>query len=144
MKNILVCVDFNDSENVLINEAYKYAKAFGAKLRLMHVVAPNPEFIGYELGLQEVRDSRAEELKKEHRQIQAYAKGLNDRGVEAEALLIQGETIELITSEAKKLGVELIIAGHHKYGFLYNALIGTVSSQIIKKSKIPVLTVPLN
>jgi len=49
----------------------------------------------------------------------------------------------MIIEESKKLNIDLIIAGHHEHGFFYNAFVGSVSAQIIKKSKIPVLIVPL-
>jgi nucleotide-binding universal stress UspA family protein len=45
--------------------------------------------------------------------------------------------------EAKKLKVDLIMAGHHKHNFLYKAFVGSVSSSIIEESKIPVLIVPI-
>ena len=44
-------------------------------------------------------------------------------------------TIEMIIEESKKLNVDLIIAGHHKHGFFYNAFVGSVSAEIMKKSK---------
>ena len=90
MKNLLVCVDFNKEEILLIEKAHDLAKAFGAKIWLVHIVAPNPEFIGYEKGPQYIRDSRAEELRKEHRLVQDYANNLIGKGIEAEGLLIQG------------------------------------------------------
>ncbi len=57
--------------------------------------------------------------------------------------VLTGATIEMILEESKKLNIDLIIAGHTKHGFFYNAFVGSVSSEIIKKSKIPVLIVPL-
>jgi nucleotide-binding universal stress UspA family protein len=58
-------------------------------------------------------------------------------------MLVQGATIEMIMEEAEKLKVDLIIAGHEEHNFLYKAFVGSVSRQIIRKSKIPVLIVPL-
>ena len=49
----------------------------------------------------------------------------------------------MIMEEAKKLNVDIIIAGHHEHNFFYKAFVGSVSGKIIKKSKIPVLIVPL-
>ena len=126
----------------MIDNAYKLASAFNSKLWLVHIAAPNPSFVGYEVGPQYIRDSRAHELREEHRQLQSYAKELNENGIDAEGLLIQGATIEMIIQESKKLHVDLIIAGHHKHNFLYNAFIGFVSREIIEVSKIPILIVP--
>ena len=144
MKNILVTSDFNGNEQILIDKALQLATAFDSKLWLIHIAAPDPDFIGYEVGPQHVRDWRASTLKEEHKRLQEYADKLNEKGVEAEGLLIQGPTIEMIMDEAKKLNVELIIAGHHDHNFFYKAFLESVSSEILKKSKIPVLMVPLD
>ena len=144
MKNILVTIDFNENEKILLDKAFQMAESFGSKLWLVHIAAPDPDFVGYEVGPQYIRDSRATELRKEHKKLQEYTSILNEKGVESEGLLIQGATIEMIIKESKKLNVDLIIAGHLDHGFFYNAFVENISAAIIKKSKIPVLIVPLD
>ncbi len=144
MKNILVTIDFNKNEELLIDKAFQLAESFNSKLWLMHIAAPDPDFVGYDVGPQYIRDGRATELRKEHQMLQEYTKNLKKKGVDSEGLLIQGATIEMIIEESKKLNIDLIIAGHHEHGFFYNAFIGSVSAEIIKKSKTPVLIVPLD
>ena len=72
------------------------------------------------------------------------SKEINLQGIASESLLIQEVTIEMIILESKKLNINFIIAGYHEHGFLYNAIVGSVSAQIMKKSKIPVLILPLD
>jgi nucleotide-binding universal stress UspA family protein len=144
MKNILVTIDFNKNEELLIDKAFQLAESFNSKLWLMHIAAPDPDFVGYEVGPQYIRDSRASDLRKEHKLLQEYATALKKKGVESEGLLVQGATIEMIIEESKKLNVDLIIAGNHEHGFFYNAFVGSMSVKVIKKSKIPVLIVPLD
>jgi len=143
MRNILVTIDFINNEKQLIDIALQLAESFNSKVWLLHIAAPDPDFIGYDVGPQYIRDSRAEELKKEHKLLQEYTTTLEKKGVDSEGLLVQGATIEMIIEESKKLNVDLIIAGHHERGFFYNAFVGSMSTKIIKKSKIPVLIVPL-
>lgn len=143
MKTILVTIDFEKNEQQLIDKAFQLAEAFGSKIWLMHIAAPDPDFVGYDVGPQYIRDSRAEDLRKEHKQLQEYASQLNKKGVSAEGLLVQGATIKMVMDEALKLKADLIMAGHREHSFFYNALVGSVSSEIIKNSKIPVLVVPL-
>ena len=137
-------MDFNKNEEPLIDKALDLAKAFDSKLWLVHIAAPDPDFVGYEVGPQYIRDSRAAELRKEHKLIQEYTNKLKQKGVNTEGLLLQGATIEIVIKESKKLNIELIIAGHHEHGFLYKAFVGSVSDGILKKSKIPVLLIPLD
>ncbi|MGJ5640775.1 universal stress protein [Formosa sp. S-31] len=144
MKNILITLNFSENDQRLLDQGYELAKAFKAKLWLMHIAAPNPDFVGYEVGPQYIRDSRASKLRHEHQLLQEYAAAMQIEGVEADGLLIQGATTEMILEESKKLKVDLIIAGYQEHDFIYKALMGNVSSQLIKQSKIPVLIVPLH
>jgi len=143
MKNILVTIDFDNIEDLLIDKACELAEPFGSKIWIVHIASPEPEFVGYKPGPQYIRDNRAEELRKEHQLIREYTNRLKEKGFNAEGLLIQGATVEMIIFESEKLNIDLIIAGHHDRSFLYKALIGSVSSEIIKKSKIPVLIIPV-
>src|SRR5210317_539300 len=115
MKNILVAIDFDQNENQLLEHALQYAKAFEAKLWLLHVAAPEPEFIGFGVGPQYIRDSRADELRKEHRLLSDYTDLIRLENQECEGLLINGATIEMILEEAQKLAIDLIIIGHHDH-----------------------------
>jgi nucleotide-binding universal stress UspA family protein len=143
MKNILVTIDFNKGDQKLIDKAIQLAKTSNSKVWLIHIAAPDPDFVGYSVGPQYIRDDRASDLRKEHKVLQEHAKVLKDKGIESEGLLVQGATIEMILEESKKLDVDLIIAGHHDHNFIYKAFVGSVSGSLIKKSKIPVLLVPL-
>lgn len=144
MKNILVSIDFNEQEDFLMDKAYELAKAFDSKIWLVHIAAPDPDFVGYDVGPQYIRDTRADDLRAEHKLLQDYAQILEDKGVRAEGLLVQGATVEMLLKEAKKLSTDLIITGHHDHNFIYKAFIGSISDEIIKDSKIPVLMVPLD
>jgi nucleotide-binding universal stress UspA family protein len=143
MKNILVALDFNGNEQQLIDTAINYAKAFDAKLWLLHIVAPNPDFVGYEAGPQFIRDNRATQLKKERQLLESYTDAVEEKGLNTEGLMVQGATIETIMAESNKLNINLIIVGHSERSLLYKAIFGRVSSAVIKKSDIPVLTVPI-
>ena len=144
MKNILVTIDFDVNTEILLNQATDLARAFDSKIWLMHISSPDPEFVGYGVGPQYIRDFRAKDLREEHMFLHEKAKEIQLKGIESEGLLIQGATIEMIILESKKLKIDLIVAGHHEHGFFYNAVVGSVSTEIIKESKIPVLIIPLD
>jgi nucleotide-binding universal stress UspA family protein len=144
MKNLLVTIDFNGSEQKLVEMAHTIAKSYSSKVWLLHVTAPDPDFVGYDVGPQYIRDFRAEELKNEHKALQGIAIDLENKGLNAEGILIQGATLEIILKEADHLDIDLIIVGYEDHNFLYEALVGSVSSKLIKKTKIPVLVVPID
>lgn len=144
MKNILVSIDFSDNEKDLINKALEMASAFQAKIWLLHVASPEPEFVGFGVGPQYIRDSRAHELRKEHRKLSEYSEGIQLKNVESEGLLIQGATIDMILEEADKLNIDMIIIGRHDHSLMYKLFFGSVTSGVIKKSPIPIYVVPLD
>jgi K+-sensing histidine kinase KdpD len=84
MKNILVTIDFEEKGQVLIDKAAEMAEKFNAKLWLVHVAAPDPEFVGYEVGPQYVRDVLAKDLREEHKLLQNFSSQLKDRNIDAE------------------------------------------------------------
>jgi len=143
MKNILVAVDLEASSHQLINSAAEQAEKSGAKVWVLHIAAPEPDFIGNEVGPQYVRDNLAEDIKTEHKLIRQYADELITKGIIAEALLIQGPTVKMILEEIEKLQIDLLIIGHRPHSFLFKLLLGENHTALVNKSKVPVLVVPL-
>ncbi len=142
-KNILVAVDFNDTIGELMGYAESIAQKFGSKIWVVHVAEPSPDFTGYEVGPQYIRDLKAEEFREEHRQLQAMSKLFLDQNIESEALLIQGSTVQTIIEKVKKLNADLLIVGTHKHGFLFNILSENVSLELLKKADVPFLAIPI-
>ena len=81
----------------------------GGRLVLLHVAAPDPDFVGYDIGPQSVRDQVALELRTEHRSVQALAETLQHSGLSVTALTVQGVVVERILEHATRLQAELIV-----------------------------------
>lgn len=144
MKNILVAIDFRESSQKLINLAEELALKFYAKLWLIHVAAPEPEYIGYQVGPQYVRNNRAAELRSEHKILENHVNELHKKHIAAQSLLIEGGTVKMIKEESERLGIDLVIVGHHKHGMFYKTFVGCTDAEVVSCSDIPVLIVPLD
>lgn len=142
MKTILVPIDLSDISARVVEHAVRLSRAFKAELWLIHVAAPDPDFVGFRTGPQYVRDHRAEVLKQEHRELHELRDKLRADGVKAEALLVQGPTTETILEEAGDLDAELIVMGSHGRSGLFKALVGSVCEQVLRESRVPVYIVP--
>ena len=142
MDNILAAIDFSDVSPMVIEEAATIAQSFASKLWLIHVAAPDSDFVSFDTGPQCERDWKAQVLREEHRYIQDAALALEQRGINVTPLLIQGATIDTILQEASKLQAEMIVMGSHGHGALYKAIVGSVSEGVIRKAVCPVLIVP--
>jgi len=139
---ILLCVDLSESTEKVVEKADKIANALSAKLWLIHIADPDPDFIGYEAGPQSIRDSVAKNFHTEHCQIQEIADRLRKAGVDTTALLVQGSTVDTILKEASKLEVDMIIVGSHGRGAIYQLLVGSVCEGLLHKSEYPILVIP--
>ncbi|MCB0773937.1 MAG: universal stress protein [Flavobacteriales bacterium] len=142
MKNILVPLDLKAETERVLEEARLVAAARGAKLWLLHVAAPNPDFVGYEAGPQYIRDLRADTLKEEHAQLHAMAAELTGQGLETQVLLVMGSTSETILREADRIGADLIVMGTHGRRGLAKAFLGSTSDDVLRANRYPVLIIP--
>ena len=142
MKKILAALDLGPGHEAVLERTLELAQGTGGKVWLLHVAAPNPDFVGYEAGPQVVRDSVAQHYRDEHRHVQAAADKLRAAGVDVTALLVQGSTADTILSEAARLDANVIVVGSHGRGALYRAMLGSVSAAVLTKTRLPVLVVP--
>lgn len=143
MQNILVTIDFNKELQRYMQRALTFIQPLNAHVKLIHIAAPDPDFVSYEAGPQSVRDIRAEDLRDEHKLLQKMAAAWKAKGIDAEALLVSGPTIETIVKTSEQLKIDLIVMGHIEHNFLYKAFFGSHSKQIIGESEIPILVIPL-
>lgn len=145
MKNILVPVDFSDATAQVVATAEKLARAFGAKVWLLHCVAEEepagvigeiPGFISR--SNLPLREMHAEEF----RQLSDLGTSLRDRGVDTEEVLVSGSAIDRIRGAADQHDADLIVVGSHGHGALYELLVGTVTRAVLQRIGRPTLIVP--
>ena len=72
---ILAAIDFSPISDRVLALASELAEKTGASLVVLHAAAPDPDFVGYEVGPQYVRDDRAEAA--EHYRIAQQASVAN-------------------------------------------------------------------
>jgi nucleotide-binding universal stress UspA family protein len=142
LKTILVPIDFSDATPAVVQYASELARAFGGKIVLLHVSEPEPDFVGFEAGPQAVRASVARDFRAEHQKLDELKHSLAASGLDTTALQIQGSLAEKILLEAETQSADLIVMGSHGHGAIYNLLVGSVTSGVLKKAKRPVLVVP--
>jgi nucleotide-binding universal stress UspA family protein len=141
--SILVAVDLSPASEKVVEAAGRLAKLTDAAVYVLHTAEPEPDFVGYDAGPEVVRTQIAQELRREHRDVQALAEKLRSDGIDATALLVRGPTVETTLKEAESLKAELIVVGSHGHGAVYDVLVGSYSAGIIRRSKLPVLVVPI-
>ncbi|VGO16805.1 Putative universal stress protein [Pontiella desulfatans] len=157
MENLLAAVDFSQTTDTVIEQATLLANALGSKLWILHVTSDetqamvyeatqvtgySPEFVSMPGDVQLARDLSAEEIKREHKELQGISSKLRAEGVDAQALLLKGDAAKTIVEKAKELRSGIIILGSHGHGLLHKALLGSVSEAVMHHAKCNVLVVP--
>lgn len=128
IKNIMVAVNFNDSVGELLEYAESIAKKFESKIWVVYVTEPDKE----------------EDFDEKKQMLQTLCDTFLDEDVEHEALLIEGATVEKVIEEANELKIDFLVTGTHKHGFFYNLFSESVSMELFKKVKLPMLTIPID
>ena len=145
MKNLLVAVDFSDVTERVVATAEQMARAFGAKIWLVHVVPEVPPMasLGEVPFTWPAMDAEApERLPEEQRQMHALLAGLKDKGLNAESLLIRGSAVIEILAMAEQYEIDMIVMGSHGHGAWYELVVGTVSEGVLRHASCPALIVP--
>lgn len=141
MRIVLAGVDFSEHCDAVLRCARALTDP-GGELVLLHVAQPEPDFVGYGIGPQSVRDSVAIELRSEHRELQRLAASLGDSGVTVTALTVQGEVVARLVEHAQRLGAELIVVASHGRSALTELVGGSTVRGLLRVAPLPVVVVP--
>jgi nucleotide-binding universal stress UspA family protein len=75
--------------------------------------------------------------------VQSLAGALSNEGLTVTPMVIQGNTVDTILEEADKMDADMIVTGSHGYGMMYKLFVGSVSKEVLRRSRRPVLIVPV-
>jgi nucleotide-binding universal stress UspA family protein len=140
MKTIIIPTDFSDCANNASEYAAKLAKSIDAKVLLLHVyhvpLTSAPDF--------PVEVKTAEDLQKENEiQLKQFALRLEARsGIIVNYKAVMGLAVDVILEEQNN--ADLIVMGMHGASKIQEALIGSIVTTVLRKSKVPVLVIPKN
>jgi nucleotide-binding universal stress UspA family protein len=138
----LVTIDFSESMKKIIESVKLCIRDENDQVILLHVAEPDPDFVGYEVDTEQMRDIEAKRYHQEKCDLEAVKEDLKKAGINNKALLIQGATVETILKEAEKLSVDVIIMGSHGKNFMQRTLLGSSSTGVMHQSTLPILIVP--
>lgn len=146
MKNLLVPVDFSDSTAHVIAVTESMARAFQAKVWILHCVTDYSN-VGYFIGemamyVPNPEIPMSQQFPEEHRRLLNLNSSLVSSGIDAEPLLVTGAAVDAILEAAEHHMIDLIIIGSHGHGALYELVVGTVTKSVIQRSGRPTLVVP--
>ncbi len=145
MSTILVPLDFSDCAPMVLTEAVRFARAFAARLILLHASDP-PR--GLPLGAmiqppgggstQAVSTVLRDDAEAHLAPLLAEAR---KHGVEVDAKVAFGRASQVILDVASKEGATMIIMGTHGRTGLVRLTLGSVAEEVMRHAEVPVVTV---
>jgi nucleotide-binding universal stress UspA family protein len=137
---ILVPIDFSPHSDAALDRAVDFAKAFGAKIHLLHSYAvPVQGVMPYDFavpdgvwdGIRKVAEDKLEE----------FRQNVASEGLEASSEVSPVMPSEAILAVSREIGADLIVMGTHGHTGLKHALLGSVAERTIRLAPCSVLTV---
>ncbi len=141
---ILVAVDFSDSSDNAFQLALSMAKTFSANLIILHVINEPIDLRGFYVPhisfekLEEEIEEGAEKM------MQSFCRQHIGDFSDFETLIVPGMPYEQILTQAEEKEASLIVLGTHGRAGLDHVLFGSTAEKVVRKSKLPVLTVRLD
>jgi nucleotide-binding universal stress UspA family protein len=136
--NILVAVDFSDTSAVAMYHALALAERTSAVLHLAHVV-PGDIQIPTDVGMNVPYE--LPEVKEARTRLERMRAMIGGK-VDVELHLRAGQAVPAMLKLAKELKPDLVVVGSHGHGAVMRLLMGSFSTQMTKRSPVPVLVVP--
>jgi universal stress protein A len=145
LNSVLVATDFGETSRSALEYGRNLARAFGAKLHVLHVAARVAPMSAAEFDPTNVADLQAEIIEDANRQLNLLLTDNDRRQLQARAMVLGSTSpAAAIVDYAKETHVDIIIVGTHGRGGISHLLMGSVAEHVVRNAPCPVLVVRPN
>ena len=145
MKTIVAAVDFSNATPAVTKLAIELAKAFGADLRLFHVIEPEPSYTAYGFTPNEFPAMNAFQEEARRRATLKLGELLGEVRTElpgATSQIAEGSPLHALLDHVKESRADFVVIGSHGHGAIAALLLGSVAEGMARKATVPTLIVP--
>jgi nucleotide-binding universal stress UspA family protein len=141
-KKILWPTDFSEPSYKALRTADDLALHFGAKLFLVHVIAPIPAVAapGAPMAFNVPAYQKELDTDANKRLVEIQKNNISDK-LESELIVRHGEASYLISETAQKKDVDLIVISTHGLTGWRHLVFGSVAEKVVRNAPCPVLTI---
>lgn len=143
LKNVLVAIDFSEPSETVIEYGRAFARTFGAKLHVAHIVENLfMRTAAGEFGIAETSAFMRDMEEAGRRELQRLIRDDDRRELQAQAVLLTSSSAAIgIVDYAREAQIDLIVIGTHGRGGVSRLLMGSVAERVVRMAPCPVLTV---
>jgi len=138
--NILFATDFSDASGPAADYAITLAKLTGAQLHVLHVIneldEPQRVMIPREAFLVLEKEVELQAVK----ELDRFCKG-PAAGTSTTTHAVVGTAFQKILETGAEVNADLIVMGTHGRTGMEQVIVGSTAERVVRRSKIPVLTV---
>lgn len=142
MKTFLVPVDFSAVTGTVIDTAIEFSQSLGGSIVLLHVIQPPAVTGDYALPIEVLQEAASASEKSARGHLEKHEAKARAAGITIESVIRQGTPVHLIREEAAARKADYIIMGSHGHGKLYDFLVGSTASGVLKKASCGVIILP--
>lgn len=142
MKTFLVPVDFSAVTDEVIDTAVSFARAFQGRVTLIHVVQPPVVTSEFALPVEVLQEAMTAGEKAAEKKLESLVQLFRNAGLTCESRVVHGPPVAMIREEAERVKADYVVMGSHGHGKLYDFLVGSTASGVIKKARCGVIIVP--
>jgi nucleotide-binding universal stress UspA family protein len=137
MAAIVVGTDGSKGSEAALSEGFDLAKRLGAKVLVVAVAARTSDLLGGTV----YQHRLSEHLDRARAALDAARAMAEDAGVESEFEVLEGHPAEEIATVAETRNADLVVVGTRGHGGIAGSLLGSVSADVVRRSKRPVVVV---
>jgi nucleotide-binding universal stress UspA family protein len=151
MIKVLIALDYDPTSQKVAEAGFSMAKAMGAEVVLLHVIADpvyysSPEYspvMGF-TGYMEMDPIQLESvdglIKASQNYLDKFIQHLGDSTIQT--LVKEGDFADTILKTAKAIHADFIVLGSHSRKWLENIVMGSVTEKVLHHTSIPLLIIP--
>lgn len=141
-KELLIALDFSSCAEKVAREGADLAKQLGARVCLLHVVAPTPG-VGLHTRLPIHGEITAREYlqRSTEERLARFAERLGSGAAEPARVAVRfGEPATEIVGYARETAAAMIVMGTHGRTGVARALYGSIAADVVRTADVPVVT----
>lgn len=137
MATIVIGTDGSKGSEAALSEGLDLAKRLGAKVLVVAIAAHVSDVLGGSV----YKDKVSEHLNRARAALDVARTMAEEAGVEAEFEVFEGDAAEEIAMIAESRDADLVVVGTRGHGGIAGSLLGSVSADVVRRSKRPVVVV---